>query len=269
MEKTVNIDSKPYALTSDDNYLDTVGNEFEPYMVQLFKTIIKPNYVVADIGSNIGLTSILFSNLAKKVFAFEPSPSTYKILLENLSRAKANNVEAINIGMGEQSQNSTITFAQNNRSGGFVSDKLRLGQGHVTEKISIETLDNILLPKTQQLDFIKIDVEGYEMSVIKGGLDTIKLHQPIVALELNHFCLNVLHRITVPDFLDFLRSVFPYLYAVDTNNTVIADLHDGDQAYSVMHEHLVRFRFPNLVGGFVPSLGSLLMETKNKLGIPS
>lgn len=258
MEKTINIDGKPYVLTSDDNYLDAAGNEFEPYMVQLFKTLIRPSYVVADIGSYIGLTSILFSNLAKKVFSFEPSPSTYKILLENLSRAKANNVEAINLGMGEQSQNLTLTFSQNDRSGGFVSDKIRPMKGHVTEKIRVETLDEFFLPRLQQLDFLKIDVEGYEMSVVKGGLDIIKLYKPIVVLELNHFCLNVLRRITVPDFFDFLRSVFPFLYAVDTDNAVIADLHDDDQAYSVMHEHLVRFRFPNLVGGFAPSLTELL-----------
>ena len=82
-------------------------------------------------------------------------------------------------------------------------------------------------------------------------------------MELNHFCLNALRRITVPDFFDFLRSVFPYLYAVDTDNATIADLHDEEQSYFVMHEHLVRFRFPNLVGGFDPALTATLEKLES------
>lgn len=69
-------------------------------------------------------------------------------------------------------------------------------------------------------------------------------------MEMNHFCLDVLQRVTIPDFLDFMRSVFPHLYAIDTDNATIADLHDPDRAYFVMHEHVVHHRFPNLVGGF-------------------
>jgi hypothetical protein len=80
----------------------------------------------------------------------------------------------------------------------------------------------------------------------------------MVVMEMNHFCLNVLQRITIPDFLDFMRSVFPYLYAIDTDNKTIADLHQPDPAYMVMHEHVVRFRFPNLAGGFDPILGEKL-----------
>lgn len=85
-------------------------------------------------------------------------------------------------------------------------------------------------------------------------------------MEMNHFCLNVLHRITIPDFLDFMRSVFPYLYAVDTNNISVIDLHIPDQAYFVMHEHVVKFRFPNLVGGFSPELKAKLeaMASRNE-----
>jgi hypothetical protein len=73
-------------------------------------------------------------------------------------------------------------------------------------------------------------------------------------MEMNHFCLGVLHRITIPDFMDFMRSVFPYLYAVDSDNSVIADLHDPDNAYMVMYTHVIHNRFPNLVGGFDESL---------------
>jgi len=265
MGEKINIGNKSYILTSDDNYLDAMGAEFEPRMVQLFNILVKPNDVVVDVGGNIGLTAILFSELGKKVYVFEPSPSTFKILKENILRAKTHNVETINLGLGERSENLTITFSNNNRSGGFVSNTTKLGGGHVTEDIQIDTLDNFFSQNDHPINFIKIDVEGFEGKVIGGGLNIIKKNKPIVTLEMNHFCLNVLHRITIPEFLDFLRSVFPFLYAVDTDNATICDLHDVDQAYFVMHEHLLHFRFPNIVGGFNPTLKATLKKLESSV----
>lgn len=83
-------------------------------------------------------------------------------------------------------------------------------------------------------------------------------------MEMNHFCLDVLQRITIPDFLDFMRPVFPYLYAIDTDNATIVDLHVPDRAYMVMHEHVVKHRFPNLVGGFDPKLKEKLEALENE-----
>lgn len=253
MEKNIQIDGAIYMVSSDDDYLNDVGNDFEPYMVQLFKTLICPNDVVADIGANIGLTAILFSTLAKKVYAFEPSPSTYSIFLENLSRNNISNVEASNLGLGQAEECLTITFSRNNRSGGYVSDKIRPNVGHVTEEIFIDTLDHFFENKLAPT-FLKIDVEGYEVNVINGGGAILQASQPTVVMEMNHFCLNVLHRITLPDFLDFLRSKFPFLYAVDRDNKNIVDLHVSAYSHMVMYEHVVNHRFPNLVGGYYSDL---------------
>ncbi|MDR0577218.1 MAG: FkbM family methyltransferase [Candidatus Accumulibacter sp.] len=170
LEKKIQIGSKTYLLTSDDTYLKAMGNNFEPHMVSLFQTLIDPDDVVADIGANIGSTSILFSSLARKVISFEPSPSTYKILVENLSRANVINVEPVNLGLGKQAESLTITFARNNRSGGYVSDKIRPEDGHQTEQIAIDTLDHFFDKAAVRPTFLKIDVEGFEPNVIRGGV---------------------------------------------------------------------------------------------------
>jgi hypothetical protein len=66
---------------------------------------------------------------------------------------------------------------------------------------------------------------------------------------LNHWCLNAFQRTSVPDFFDFLRGVFPFLYAVD--GTDVRNLHDPDDSYNVMYQHIAHnFRYPNLVGAF-------------------
>lgn len=170
MEKNIRIGDKIYSLLSDENCLDAMGSDFEPHMVQLFRALIGSNYVVADVRANNGLTAILFSSLAKKTCAFEPSPSTYCILSGNLARNGIANVEAVNLGLGQKEETLTITFAKNNRSGGYVSDKIRPETGHVTEEIRIDTLDHYCSEKEAPPTFLKIDVEGFERNVIKGGL---------------------------------------------------------------------------------------------------
>jgi len=121
--------------------------------------------------------------------------------------------------------------------------------GHSTESIRIRTLDEVEreldLPG---IDFIKIDVEGFEKSVIAGGRDVIDRFKPIVVLELNHWCLNVFQRICVPDFLDYLRTIFPVLLAID--GTSFLDLHDESESYIVMYHHINHLKYRNLLGAF-------------------
>lgn len=273
------INGKPYSISSDDDYLDHVEGEFEPEMVSLFKSLIQPTDTVLDIGANIGCTSLLFGDLARKVYSFEPSPTTHRWLVQNVRIAKLNNVEPINLGLGKDAGTFELTFAPNNRSGGFVSNLTNASEGHQVEQITIAKGDDFI--REQQIakvDFIKIDVEGFEQSVIEGLAETIAREQPIVALELNHWCLNAFQRTSVPDFFDFLRSVFPYLYAVDMRYTSnlrdrlqrellpflydkkdAKNLHDQNAAYHVMYRHILHgSSYPTLVGAFKPKQLSAL-----------
>ncbi|TFW31949.1 FkbM family methyltransferase [Massilia horti] len=243
-----NIGGKTYRIESDDNYLDHIQGTFEPDMVRLFDSLIKPTDTVLDIGANIGCTSILFGSRAKKVVSFEPSPSTFQFLAKNIEAAELNNVFPQNVGLGKTAGTFELTFSTNNRSGGFVSNKLQASAGHQIEAIEVVPGDSFVRQNgIGEIDFIKIDVEGFEQDVIEGLRQTISQYKPTVTLELNHWCLNVFQRTSVPDFLDYLRSVFPYLYAVESND--IRNLHNVDEAYHVMYYHVVGgFKYPNIVG---------------------
>jgi FkbM family methyltransferase len=244
------IGSQQYLITSDDNYLDHIAGEFEPDMVRLFTSLLRSGDCVLDVGANVGCTSLLFSQIARQVFSFEPSPTTFRFLRENLERADAANVVAANVGLGKSEGSFELTFSPDNRSGGFVSNQISASSGHQVEQIRIVAGDAYLrAADIERVDFIKIDVEGFERNVIEGLAQTIERCKPVVVLELNHWCLNVFQRTSVPDFFDFLRGVFPYLYAIDGSDA--RNLHDTDDAYHVMYQHIVNnFRYPNLVGAF-------------------
>lgn len=253
----VRIGDQTFQVTSDDDYLGNLNGTFEPATVELFHTLVRPNDVALDIGANIGCTALLLSQLAGKTICFEPSPSTYALLQSNVENAGAANVVLVNAGLGAKAADLSIAFNPANRSGGFVSDKPVAG--HAIEAIKIVHGDEHLkaaFPSTK-INFVKIDVEGYELNVLNGLADTLANDRPVVTLELNHWCLNAFQRMSVPDFFDALRAKFPVLYAVGKRGA--RDLHTPADSYFVMHEHIVKFDFPVIVGAFDESqLGAFL-----------
>ena len=243
------IGNRRFVIESDDEYLSQLGDRFEPQTVRLMSTLFASGSVVLDVGANIGCTVLLFAQRARRVIAFEPSPSTFGLLTRNVKRAALENVELHNHALGSREEPSQLTFAVNNRAGGFVSAGTATSSGHVTEPISIVRLDDVARSLAlDRLDFVKIDVEGFEQSVLEGGRDTIGRFEPVVALELNHWCLNALHRVCVPDFLDDLCARFPLLFAVDGDRYL--NVHAPDERYIVMYHHINHFRYVNLVGAF-------------------
>jgi FkbM family methyltransferase len=250
MKRTVRIGDSDFQVESDDTYLNSIDRAFEPAMVEVFRTFVKPDMVVLDIGGNIGLTALLFSRLAREVHVFEPSPTTHDILLRNLAMGNAENVVTYNLGLGTDAREALVTRSQNNRAGAFVSDTATRISGHVSESIKLDTLDAVCSRQGIDPDFIKIDVEGFEEAVLRGGAGVLARKKAVAVMELNHACLNILHRRTVPDYVDFLRSVFPHLYAVEADNTRVRNMHDESEAYSAMMSHVTHNHYPNLVGGF-------------------
>lgn len=249
-DEVVDIGGKKYTITSDDNYLEYIKNGFEPDTVNLFKTLASDSNVILDIGANIGCTALLFGDLSELTYAFEPSPTTFAFLKSNISRSGLKNIVPINMGLGDEPGESTLTFSPSDRSGGFVSNLTQASSGHTVEKIIIRQLDEVVQSlKLSSVDFIKIDVEGFEANVLLGARQTLNLYKPVVALELNHWCLNAFQRTSVPEYFDLLRSLFPsILLAVDGMNYL--DLHDPSESYIVMYHHIVRMRFPTIIGAF-------------------
>jgi len=245
MQAIVNIGGTDRTLVSDDDYLRHVGAVFEPEMVQLFRTVARGT--VLDVGANIGCTALLFSDLADAVHAFEPSPTTHAILSANV--ASVSNVTTHNFGLGVQPGTFELTYARNNRSGGFVSDRTQASVGHTVEAIEIRRLDDVVRAlRLPAVDFIKIDAEGFEGSVLRGAPETLWRFRPVVVLEMNHWCLNVCQRTSLPDFIDYLADVFPILYAVQAGTYL--DLHDASERYVVMYRHVLQSQYATLLAAF-------------------
>jgi FkbM family methyltransferase len=266
-EITLAIGGASYRICSDDTYLKAMrsgvrhqieaalrrafgADRFEPRMAALYATLIRPGDVVLDVGANIGCTSILFAQQAARVVAFEPVPATYAFWRRNVEASGHGNCVGMNYALGDENKPSQMTYSAANRSGAFVSDSVT-GTGESAD-IAVRRLDDVAAEiGLQKVDFVKIDVEGYERRVIEGGWSTISANRCVIQLELNSWCLNAMHRMALPDFLDFLIARFPLVYCVEKNS--YADIRKAPVRWHVMHENIMKQRFKEMVIGFEPS----------------
>ena len=141
--------------------------------VECFHRLIRPSMTVLDIGANQGVYTLLFSSLvgdSGKVFAFEPDPLLFQTLQKNLECNGTSNVTAFNIALGSVLESRTLHRSMLN-----LGDN-RLAQGGLggfrdLTTVPVKRLDDV--PISSKVDFIKIDVQGWELEVLKGMEKTL------------------------------------------------------------------------------------------------
>ncbi len=164
---------------------------FEPRTLRLYRKIIKPGQTVLDIGANVGSHTLPLARLvgnSGRVAAFEPTAFAYGKLIANIDL----NPELAQIIIpsqamlvaGSQAGLEPALFSSwplDNSSDLHAEHKGRLME---TTGASAMTLDDAVERLgLSRIDFLKIDVDGYEYEVLKGGLQTLKIHRPSIMME--------------------------------------------------------------------------------------
>lgn len=147
--------------------------------------VIKNAKTIVDIGANIGATALHFARLnpQAKVFAFEPHPKTFGRATRNIGLNPFNNIQLINLGLGAKKE--TVRLYEVNEHNPGMNRILSTVEDKPFVEIKIETLDQVLANNgVAKVDFIKIDVEGYELSVLRGATNTLAAH-PVLFIELD------------------------------------------------------------------------------------
>ncbi|PIQ48594.1 MAG: hypothetical protein COW03_09430 [Cytophagales bacterium CG12_big_fil_rev_8_21_14_0_65_40_12] len=144
---------------------------WEKNITKHFTQTVKPNDVVIDIGANIGYFTLLSAMLTGNqgsVHAFEPQKEIYSALTENISLNNLSNVITNNLGLGSKSGTLTLTQMPGNRGGGRILEN-QVQQG-ISEKVKVISLDQYVENhQIGEINFIKIDVEGFEYEVLQGA----------------------------------------------------------------------------------------------------
>lgn len=158
--------------------------EYEPEVCSVFNAFVPKNGIVLDIGANIGINSIRLSKCVTtggRVFSFEPIPFNQNRLKKNLALNTIQNVTIVPNALGLVDEEVKVIFNEQEENMGAISLRNQNLEG-----ISVQVINGdkwIKENNIEHVDFMKIDVEGFEWNVISGLLETIKRDRPRILIE--------------------------------------------------------------------------------------
>lgn len=132
---------------------------------------VKQRRTALDIGANVGLWSRSLVKNFERVVAFEPVELFRECLIKNVS---AGNLEIKTQALGDQDMMATMVLTEGNTGHTHIDPNKKGGNTEVIR------LDNLAL---DNVDYIKIDCEGYEYRVLSGAEQTIKRNRPVIVVE--------------------------------------------------------------------------------------
>ena len=166
----------------------TLPEEYEPSAFRVMERILRPGHLVVDVGANLGLYSLAMARLvypSGKVFSFEPASESFVALLDHIrGNGLTGMIEPHRCVIGDHP--GVCIFTQDG-----VLGTNRIGrsnsQGKNAKAVSrmVTTLDQFFVQKGLLPDLMKIDVEGFEISVLKGAQKIISRKKCPILCELH------------------------------------------------------------------------------------
>ncbi|MBZ5701823.1 MAG: FkbM family methyltransferase [Acidobacteriia bacterium] len=161
---------------------------WEPAVTEVLQAQIQPGMTALDIGAHVGFYSLLLARLVGprgRVISFEPMPDNFARLVENLRLNQLQQVTPVNLAVLARSGELEANVPEGEPYSGSIS----LYQDYGTPRIRVRatSLDEFFANSAERLEFIKMDVEGAEGEVLRGGIETLRRFRPRFLIELHHF----------------------------------------------------------------------------------
>jgi FkbM family methyltransferase len=179
----------------------------ELFLLKLIKNKLDGSSVVFDVGANIGKYALELSKengFIQKIYCFEPVTKTFEILRE--TTAGCSKIECVKVGFGSKESEVEIFIEKDGSGLNSLYDNNPLTTYNKTEKIKIETIDGFASAHNiGKIDFLKIDVEGHELEVLKGAHGMLK-NQHIKMIQFEMGECNIASRTFFYDFYQILNK---------------------------------------------------------------
>lgn len=198
---------------------------YEAGTLNVIKGCLRKGDSFIDIGSNIGLMSLFASQLIGEngtVYSFEPEPETFGILKKNIEINKRNNILTFDTAIGSETNTATI-YSGTRGSRGSASLIKPDEKNSSGKEVQVQTLDEFIAANTiSNIRMIKIDVEGWELEVLKGARQLLgNPNAPIVSIE-----YSGLHPVQNGQLLEV------YKYILSVNDYGVYKLEKGKEIVS-------------------------------------
>jgi FkbM family methyltransferase len=196
-----------HGLAEDDIYFESLQDGMEPEFARFCETYIRPDYSCLDVGANIGLKSLLLAARASegRVLAVEAGPKVGDVLQLNVSANRAANILVERAAVGDH--DGVVRFSEDSAFG-HISDA-----GAEVPVMTIESLSR--KHHFQSIDFIKIDVEGFEFPILKNALDLINRNNTLLYFEFSLWAQIVNGHTNPKEFSKWILDNFSHVYLVN------------------------------------------------------
>ncbi len=193
------------------------GRNRERQSMELFKILIPSGATVVEVGGHIGFISQYFIDIVGekgKVYIFEPGSNNLPYLKDNINEMNgccAGNIFLIESAVSDK--HGTVDFYEDNITGqnnSVVKDFDGLKQNeafaHMRAAVNKRTVSAVTLDeffRDEAVDFIKIDIEGYEWYALQGAKNVIAHNNPIIMVEIQASYSEIFSFFVEQDYLLF------------------------------------------------------------------
>ncbi len=176
----VNIDTRNYI-----EYKIFAEGGYEPYLSTLIKHYFKPNTSFLDIGANIGVHSLSAAAVSGgQVYSFEPVAFIREKLKKNIELNRHTNIQVVPLALSDENKIIKTNYSESSSNQGTFSI---VNEANGTSTIQCIKGDEFVLEnKIENISVIKIDVEGFEYSVLTGLTNTIRQQKPVIFFEFDY-----------------------------------------------------------------------------------
>jgi len=190
---------------------------YEPKTSKIIKNFLSEGMTSIDIGASNGVHSLRMAKCVGetgKVYAFEPSRERFDYLMKNININNVRNIIAENKGISNEHS------FQNIKETGFVRMDNKK-HDPVFNRAEIVTLDAYVKKNNlKDVDFIKIDTDGWEYKIISGAEEVLKKYKPVIIMEMRGMFFG---NKTVEDLVLFLSNLGYRFFREDTLQEFISE----------------------------------------------
>lgn len=192
---------------------------YEPHIIETMHTYIKTGDTCLDIGANIGHHTILMSHFAGSsghVFAYEPIPYLRDQMSRSLLINSIHNVTLRDMALSDNEGEMTLYLRKENIGGSSLLSDINTKE----LPVQVTTLDTHHVGK---VNFMKIDVEGYEYHVLLGGKKNIETYRPIIIFEWSPIYYRIHNESHMKGILQFFKERNYTLLDIENRNKRITN----------------------------------------------
>lgn len=215
-------------------YQDVIKKEiiknriFDQEVLDLAKKFIEPNTSIIDAGANYGQMSIIFSKLYPDVivYSFEASTFVFEILKKNVE-LNSKNIKIYNCVLSDSKDERYLRLPEITKYRTYGSVEVEFSNNKnltYSKKTSITKIDDFKFEK--KVSLMKIDVEGWDLKVLKGSVETIKKNQMVIIFEYAPEYEEKM-KYKLDDYINFFKDLdYIFLTSIKNNYLVIPKKND-------------------------------------------